>query len=218
MVRTSAECGLRLGEVVGLRWGDVDLAERRVTVRRAIYQAPGRNGEAPHRVEKPPKAGREATVALTSGLARLLSEWFSVSVVETGASASGYVFPARDGGPLGIYTPNQALGRLCRRAGLVDDAGRPLVSWHGLRHSCASNMLAAGVPLPDVSAQLRHADVSVTARVYAHSLGHDRLQAAVSAFDALETPRTLREDVAGNAPSAANRPLAGDSAAGSGDS
>jgi len=218
MVRMSAECGLRLGEVVGLRWGDVELAERRVNVRRAIYQPPGRNGERPVRVEKPPKAGRAATVALTSGLARLLGEWFSLSVVETGANASGYVFPARDGGPMGIYTPNQALGRLCRRADLVDHQGKPLLSWHGLRHSCASNMLAAGVPLPDVSAQLRHADVSVTARVYAHSLGHDRLQAAVSAFDILETSRTLREDVAGNAPTRTKRPLAGDSATRAGDS
>jgi integrase len=67
----------------------------------------------------------------------------------------------------------------------VDAERRPLVSWHGLRHTAASLVLAEGVPLPDVAAQLRHADPSITARVYSHSPGHDRQAAAAATFDGL---------------------------------
>jgi integrase len=67
------------------------------------------------------------------------------------------------------------------------------VSWHELRHTAASLMLAAGVPLPDVSAQLRHADPGITARISSHTLGQDRQHAAASVFDGLGTTGTLRE-------------------------
>jgi integrase len=46
---------------------------------------------------------------------------------------------------------------------------------HSLRHSHATNLLPRGVPLPAVSARLGHADVNITARIYAHALpDHDR--------------------------------------------
>jgi integrase len=194
MLRVSAECGLRRGEVIGLRWSDLDLAARRLTVARSIWQESGRDGGAPARHVKRPKSGEVRSVATSAGLAARLADWYAVSVIESGASADGYVFPGKDGGPMGAYTPGQALGRACVRAGLVDDAGRPLVSWHGLRHTAASVMLSRGVPLPDVAAQLRHSDPRITAQVYAHMLGEDRQHAAAAAaaaFDGLGAPGTL---------------------------
>jgi integrase len=98
-------------------------------------------------------------------------------------------------------TPGQVLSRTCWRAELVDDADRPLVSWHGLRHTAASLMLARGVPLPDVAGQLRHADPRITAQVYSHSLGEDRQHVATSVFDALGMPDTLWETLRDSLPS-----------------
>jgi len=129
-----------------------------------------------------------------------------VSLAGTGIAA---MFPGNDGGPMGIHTPRQALAALCVRAGLVDSDGKPLVCWHSLRHTCSTLMFAAGVPLPDVSRQLRRADVAITAAVYGHSLGEDRLHAAVSTFDALEEIDTLRGDLAGVVPIGRNYRLAG---------
>lgn len=88
-------------------------------------------------------------------------------------------------------TPNRMLRRACVRAGLVDDDGNPLVSWYGLRHSAASNMLAMGVPLPEVAAQLRHSDPGTTAPVYSHVLGEDRQHAAAAVFDVLAARRLV---------------------------
>jgi alpha-D-ribose 1-methylphosphonate 5-triphosphate synthase subunit PhnG len=69
---------------------------------------------------------------------------------------------------------------------------------------------AAGVPLADVSRQLRHADVAITAAVDGHLLGEDRRHAAVATFDALEDADTLRGDLAGVEPIGRNERLAGD--------
>jgi len=66
------------------------------------------------------------------------------------------------------HTPTQMCVRALRRAGLVDALDEPLVTLHGLRHTCASIMLMRGVPLTVVSRRLGHADVNITARVYAH--------------------------------------------------
>jgi integrase len=89
-------------------------------------------------------------------------------------------------------SPNQALERALRRAGLVDAHDRGLVTWHGLRHGAASHMLAAGKPLTAVAMQLGHADPSITARIYSHLLNDSMLDDAVSTFDPATSTETLR--------------------------
>lgn len=64
----------------------------------------------------------------------------------------------------------------------MDPTQRPLVSFHGLRHTAASVMLARGVPLLVVSRQLGHRNPNVTAEVYAHLLHDAQLDEAMSAF------------------------------------
>lgn len=182
MLRMAGEVGLRRGEVIGLRWPDIDLAARRVTVSRSVWQMRGRQGTT--HVVKPPKSGKARTVAISSTLAQRLADWFAVSVVERGGAADGYVWPGRDGEPTGDGTPLQALKRIQEDAGLVDAEGRPLVTFHGLRHTAGSVMLAAGVPLIAVSRQLGHANPNITAAVYAHLVDEDRqLDEAAAVFD-----------------------------------
>jgi hypothetical protein len=83
---------------------------------------------------------------------------------------------------MGGDSSGQTLERVLRRAGLVDATGRPLVSFHGLRHTAASVMLARGVPLLVVSRQLGHRNPNVTAEVYAHLLHDAQLDEAMGAF------------------------------------
>ena len=95
-------------------------------------------------------------------------------------------------------SPNQALARVVRRAGLVDESGVPLVTPHGLRHTAASLMLAACVPLIVVSRQLGHANPNVTAQVYAHLLADSQLDEAAAAFAGLGSATDhVDDDVAG---------------------
>lgn len=109
MLRVAGEAGLRSGEVIGLRWSDVDLAGRRLTVRRNVWR-----GQV-----KEPKGRRARRVAISGAFAAALGDWYAASVIGAGRDAEGYVWPGRDNGPMGYGTPGQALqaGRRARRPG-----------------------------------------------------------------------------------------------------
>ncbi len=197
MLRAAAEAGLRKGEVIGLRWPDLDLAALRLTVARSVWQEAGSDDRPSRRMVKAPKSGKPRTVAISRGYAARLGEWFEESVIREGADAGGYVWPGTGGAPMGTGTPGQALARCLVRAGLVDDLGEPLVSFHGLRHTCASVMIAHGVPLTAVARQLGHANPNITATVYAHLLDETQLDAAAAVFDAPNDAETMRGTMRG---------------------
>jgi integrase len=176
MIRAMAELGLRRGEVIGLRWDDVDLDDLRLHVRRSVSDVHG------VRQERTTKGKRSRRVAISQGFAARLAAW---KAARRGGGARGYVWPGRDAAPMNAHSPNQSLARALRRAGLVDTEGVPLVTPHGLRHTSASLMLAAGVPLIVVSRQLGHANPNITAQVYAHLLADSQLDEAAAAFSGL---------------------------------
>jgi integrase len=67
MLQVAGEAGLRKGEIIGLRWGDINLDARRIAVRRSIRQERGQGaGVAPAKFEKPTKTGRALSVAISS--------------------------------------------------------------------------------------------------------------------------------------------------------
>jgi len=179
MLRAMAESGLRRGEVIGLQWDDVDISSLRLHVRRSVSDVHG------IREERTTKGKRTRRVAISGGFAERLAAWRAHS---GGERAIGYVWPGRGAQPMCAHSPNQSLTRMLRRAGLVDANGVPLVTPHGLRHTAASLMLAAGVPLIVVSRQLGHANPNVTAQVYAHLLCDSQLDEAAAAFVGLGLP------------------------------
>jgi len=186
MLRAAGEAGLRRGEIAGLRWPDVDLIGRRLLIRRSIVQERASAGSPMRKIEKTTKGRRARRVAITASFATKLGDWYADEVVAGGATADGYVWPGRGGGPMHDRSLARALERALRRAGLVaDEEGRsvPLVTPHGLRHTCASIMLARGVPLIIVSRQLGHANPNITATIYAHLLGDSQLDEAAAAFE-----------------------------------
>jgi integrase len=188
--RAAGEAGLRRGEVIGLKWPDVNLPARRLEVRRGVWQEREPGG---WRIEKSTKGRRARRVAITEAFASRLADLYAQSVVEGGADAAGHVWPGRRGGAMAADSPGQLLERALRRCGLVDGNDRPLVSFHGLRHSAGSIMLAAGVPLIVVSRQLGHANPQITATVYAHLLSDSELDRAAGVFEPRDSARTMRE-------------------------
>jgi integrase len=181
MFRAAGEAGLRRGEVIGLRWPDVNFADRRLEVKRSVWQEREPGGQ---QVEKSTKGRRTRRVAISEGFAISLADWYAESILDAGGNENGPVWPGRDGQPMAADSPGQLLERALRRCGLVDESGKPLVTFHGLRHSAGSIMLGAGVPLIVVSRQLGHANPQITATVYAHLLGDSQLDEAAAVFDA----------------------------------
>jgi len=142
-VLLAGEGGLRVGEVKALRWGDVDLIGRTLTVHRQIR----------HGIEGTPKGGKRRVVPMTETLERALR---SLEVVRT-----GYVARNLDGTPLRDGQATNAIRRICRKAGL------PAREWHALRHSFGTHLALLGVNPFRLQAWMGHARMEGTL-LYVH--------------------------------------------------
>lgn len=181
MVLVGLRTGLRIGELRGLQWGDVDLHRRVLQVKRTD---PGRRTMD----ATSPKGNRERTVPLTNDAAATLRD-----LKPEKARAGDFVWPAllrrsgetraRARSEKGAWT---AITRAATKAGLED------VAWHTLRHTYASHLVMRGVPLRTIQGWLGHASITETEK-YSH-LSPDFGHAAADLLDApLGTPDVSRQ-------------------------
>ncbi len=154
--------GLRRGEVVGLRWVDVDLDNKLISVRQQVVQVGGQLHVGPPKT----RAGRRVLPldqAAADALRAHRAEQQGERLAWGGEWVdSGAVFTREDGSRL---TP-EAVSR--RFQGLIEQAGLPAIRFHGLRHTSASIALAAGVAMKVVSERLGHSTTGITADLYTH--------------------------------------------------
>jgi integrase len=161
--------GLRRAELCGLRWMDVDLDAGRLFVRQSITL----DGYTVS-VGRPKSRASVRTVGVDADTVAVLRSWREVQRREldfVGASA-GLVITQPDGS---LVHP-QTLALQFKRA--VAGSGLPDVGLHGLRHTHATMLLEAGVPLKVVSERLGHSTISITADTYQHVLDHMQDRAA----------------------------------------
>lgn len=156
--------GLREGEILGLRWTDVDLEKRTLSVAATLHRVKG--GGFDLRTPKTEKSRRTlnlpqlATAALQSRRLRQLEERLLAG--SRWQDTLGLVFTTNVG------TPLDASGVVHRFHHLLQSAGLPRIRFHDLRHSAASFLLAQGVPMRTIMEQLGHSQISLTANLYTH--------------------------------------------------
>jgi integrase len=157
--------GLRRGEILGLRWSDVDMSRHVLTVAQSLEQT-----SAGGLVLKAPKTKRSRrTIALSPALVEELTSHRANQAAERlalgmGRDPGGLVFTNIDGGPL---RPD---GITWRFAKLVKLAKVKRISFHSLRHTHATDLLRAGVHPKIASERLGHSSVAVTMDIYSHAL------------------------------------------------
>ena len=155
--------GLRMGEILGLRWQDVDLDGATLAVNQAIYRIAGKG-----LVTAEPKTDRSRrALFLPDGVIRALKAHRLRQLQKRLAAGprwqdSGLIFTSGVGTPLEPRNLFRSFKALLRKAGLPD------VRFHDLRHSAASLLLAQGVPMRAVMELLGHSNIGTTADIYSH--------------------------------------------------
>ena len=175
-VAFSSHTGARRGEVLAVRWTDLDLDEGLVTIRTSLAEP--KSGL----IFKRPKNDRERTVAIGPELVAILRRHRVRQAEEKlhlgpAYRENGLVFAMPDGSPVTPWNYGAAFADLVARAGVTR------VRLHDLRHTHASLLAKAGVPLEVISRRLGHSTIAVTADLYLSIYKTSDVDAAVK-FDA----------------------------------
>jgi integrase len=162
--------GCRQGELLALRWEDIDLAGGTLRVRRSLART--RSGYV---VKEPKSEAGRRTVTLPSFATAALLEHHARAVKL--ALGTAPVFCTRTGGPLDRKNVLRAFKSAVAAADAVEPRpDEPIphnIRFHDYRHTAASLLLSAGLSLRAVSRRLGHAKPEMTLRVYAHCLPAD---------------------------------------------
>jgi len=169
--------GCRRGEVLALRWSDIQdgaaFVDRSLSQTRAGLIFKSTKTETPRRIELPP------TTLPVLARHRERQDEFRRQFGTDYRSDLDLIIANPDGTPLKPNSVSGTVSRLCRVLGLPKGA-----SLHTIRHSHASLLLADGVDLATVSERMGHSSVATTANIYAHAIrGKDR--AAAQTWDSI---------------------------------
>jgi integrase len=168
----AASTGLRLGELLGLAWADVEGGT--LTVRRSLARAQGNAWSLAE--PKSARSRRSIPLPLTARQAietqRSRQRFARSAAGSAWQDRDGLVFSDAIGRPLHPEAVSRAFGRARDRAGV------PRIRFHDLRHSAATALLAEGVPLAVISEWLGHASIAITASSYAAIVPELRRDAA----------------------------------------
>ena len=142
--------GLRRGELLGLKWGDIDWKNGIIKVKRQIARVDGKVVEAPLKTKNSYR-----TVTISPQAVEVLKQ-------QRAKTKDEFVFPSPSGGPISPDSVNNMLKRVLERAGI------PKVRFHDLRHTFATVALQNGVDIKTVSGMLGHFSAGFTLDTYAH--------------------------------------------------
>lgn len=143
MITIAMKTGLRLGELLALRWSDVDFTAAKIVVRRSVARG----------IIGTPKNGRSREVPLTAEAMRVLKAHRHLR--------GELVFANEEGCMRSKGACKRPLWRACKQGGLRR------IGWHVLRHTFASHLAMRGVPLKVIQELLGHQTMEMTMR-YAH--------------------------------------------------
>ena len=171
--------GLRKGELLGLKWADVDLAAGVMQVRRTMSDS-----REEGTIEESTKSGKGTRVELSRTAVGALRARRKAQMEEQLAAGpawqdNGYVFATGIGTPItGTNLTNRHFDPLLRRAGL------PRIRFHDLRHTCATIRFVKGQHPKRVQELLGHASVAITLDIYSHLIpgldgGDDPMEGAL---------------------------------------
>lgn len=196
--------GFRRGEMIGLRWNNIDFEKHTITIDHAISSAKSMRGQ----FEKSPKSkAGNRTIMLPAKCFELLKILKSAQLEYMHAlgdawegspdPAEQYLFIQADGKQMHLSTPSHKFNEILTayNAAAPELQKLPEIHLHDLRHTSASILISAGVDIATVSRRLGHSDISVTLNTYTHALP-DVDQTASAALETAFNSSGSSEDLA----------------------
>ena len=170
------ETGVRVGELTGLRWQDVDLEAREISIRQNMYYL---YGEGQWVITTPKTRKGVRTIKLTDKAYTILLKvknrgklWKNT----TPETMRDLVFLNKDGMPITDNAYNIVLKRRCKWANIH------VVSMHDLRHAMATRFIESSNDYKFLSEMLGHSSIKTTMDIYVHQT-EDSKKAAISTFN-----------------------------------
>ena len=166
LIMVAIDSGCRCGELMGLKWTDIDFESGRMNIVRNIQYTP----------EKgifvcTPKNGKSREIYLNGPVIAILKEWKKISNIGKTEKSNEYCFTGRNNQPMMPGCFNAFLRRFGKKYNLKG------IHPHALRHSMASISLVHGADIVSVSKNLGHSNVSITLNVYSHTNFEAQLRA-----------------------------------------
>lgn len=167
----AAVCGMRRGECLGLRWSDVDYEKREIRIRQQVIVI----GNRPT-ITRLKTDGSSRTMPMLSMVESALRRRYALLEEERAFAGSAWqehdlVFPSRVGTPYQPTNLHKQYKAHLRRAGLPD------VSFHSLRHTAASFLVALNVHPRIAMSLLGHTNIRTTMEIYSHAQQDDLREA-----------------------------------------
>lgn len=155
------QTGLRTGELVGLRWEDVDFKNKTVKIQRSMEY---RYSVGEWRVGEPKSKSGYRIIPLTDEAVRILlaqkEKNKKIKIIST--EWSEYIFLCRKGKPVKNSTYDTALFKICEKAGINK------FSMHVLRHTFATRCIEGGMMPKTLQKILGHSNIGITMNLYVH--------------------------------------------------
>ena len=172
MATILAMTGLRVGELLALRWQDIDFDKGFISVRQTVYEG---------HFDVPKSQRSKRRIPLGPVCAQIFE-----SLRKPGADPAALVFSTRNGSPLSRRNLlSRQLKPACKALGLKG------ANWHWLRHAHATLLDSVGAPLGTVQALLGHASPEVTREIYIGSIPEDARKAVEGVERLLATRGSL---------------------------
>lgn len=155
------QTGLRTGELVGLKWNDVDFENRTVKIQRSMEY---RHSVGVWRVGEPKSDSGYRTIPLTDEAVRILmaQKEKNKKIKVIPMEWSEYIFLSRKGEPVKNSTYDTALFKICEKAGINK------FSMHVLRHTFATRCIEGGMRPKTLQKILGHSNIGITMNLYVH--------------------------------------------------
>lgn len=172
--RLLAFTGARKSEIMALQWKDINFKKNELTVSKTVALS----GSNQVIIQTPKTTSSNRTISLDPETMKILTRWrtlqrsdyFQMGHITT--SEEQYLFTDRNNELHKMAIPNQWLARI------LEGSTLPRITPHHFRHTHASLLLQAGVPVKEVSERLGHKDITITLEIYSHVMPEEKEKTA----------------------------------------